>query len=175
MTINDFELKKMPKGTHGTGFSRGNHIMTLVSGGHQAICSTLLMLAQMYQDYLWVNNEPLESQWDNVINSGGLFNNKNTHQINTSKLWWYINSQEGTTYFNVRGHQATCSALLMFAHSYSDCLWGSNHPFSIQVQILVAVDSHFCALNDKLLICATQKDQTTLNICTGKYSSSRNI
>ena len=49
------------------------------------------------------------------------------------------------------------------------------HPFSMQVQILVVVDSHFCALNDKLLICATQKDRTTWNISTGKYSSSRNI
>ena len=49
------------------------------------------------------------------------------------------------------------------------------HPFSIQAQILVVVDSHFCALNDKLLICATQKDRTTWNICTGKYSPLRNI
>ena len=50
-----------------------------------------------------------------------------------------------------------------------------NHPFSIQVQILVVVDSYFYALNDKLLICATQKDRTTWNICTAKYSSSANI
>ena len=53
--------------------------------------------------------------------------------------------------------------------------WLGRHPFSIQVQILVVEDSHFYALNDKHLICATQKDRITWNICTGKYSSSMNI
>ena len=36
-----------------------------------------------------------------------------------------------------------------------------HHPFLKQVQILVAVESRFYALNDTVLMCATQKDWTT--------------